>query len=78
LTLGIVEVRAGRDVVFPSMPRTRDRGAVEIAFSERTAAMLAGVVDRKKLSPALNSAICRPAASTVLPLSWEYPPPSRL
>src|SRR5260370_21040072 len=46
----VVEVRAGGDVVLPSMPRTSDRGAIQFAFSERTAAMLAGVFDREKLS----------------------------
>src|SRR5260370_11335148 len=46
----VVQVRAGGDVVLPSMPRTSDRGAVQFAFSEWPAAMLAGVVDRKKFS----------------------------
>src|SRR5258708_38921190 len=45
-----VEVRAGGDVVLPSTPRASDRGAIQFAFSEWTAAMLAGVVDRDKLS----------------------------
>src|ERR1700733_11295327 len=44
----VVEIRAGRDVVFPAVPRADDRGAVEFPLRQRAAAMLAGVVDREE------------------------------
>src|ERR1700693_2293826 len=46
----VVEVRAGRDVVLPSVPRACDRGAVHFALGQWAAAMLAGVVDRVELT----------------------------
>ena len=42
----VIEIRAVGHVVFPSVPRADDRGAIELALAERAAAMLAGVVDR--------------------------------
>src|SRR5579863_4941031 len=46
----VVEVRARRDIVFPSVPRACDRGAVEFALCERAAAMFASIVDREEFS----------------------------
>ena len=43
---GILNERAGRDVVLPAVPRAGDDRAAETAFVQRTAAMKADVVDR--------------------------------
>src|SRR5271156_6508204 len=48
--VGLVDFGSSGDVVFPSVPRTHYRGALEFAFTERTAAMQAGVVDRVEFS----------------------------